>query len=102
METKQFRHGELLLQQVEIIPEETVAKKSDVVANGKSGHAHRLIGGQILETSDGNAYLDITHEGAVIDHAEHGQISLQPGEKYEVIRQREYDPYEQAARAVED
>jgi hypothetical protein len=97
----QFRHGEILLQQVETIPEGAVARKSSVIATGKSGHDHTLIGGKILETLDG-AYLDITHAGAKIDHDEHGGIEFGKGEKYQVITQRLFDPYAQAAMAVED
>jgi hypothetical protein len=99
---KQFRHGEILLQQVDSIPEGTVARKSNVVATGKTGHDHTLIGGQILEVPDGSSYLDMTAEGAVIDHTEHGEIKLGMGEKYEIVFQREFDPYAEAARRVED
>jgi hypothetical protein len=106
METKQYRHGEILLQQVETIPEGAIARKTNVVATGKTGHDHRLTGGQILEpnTPDGGttSYIDITADGAGIDHDEHGKIALAAGEKYEVIRQREFDPYADAARQVED
>ncbi len=106
METMQYRHGELLLQQIESIPEGAIVKKSSVVATGKTGHDHRLIGGQILEcnTQDGETatYLEITAPGAGVDHEEHGLVSLKTSEKYLIIRQREYRPYDQAARAVED
>jgi hypothetical protein len=102
---KQYRHGELLLCEIDAIPDGAVVKKSSVVATGKTGHDHTIKGGQILEcnTPGGtSSYLDITHAGATIDHEEHGPILLQPGEKYEVIRQREHDPYADATRQVAD
>ena len=98
---KQFRHGEILLTQVDSIPGEAVARKSSVVATGKSGHDHFLVGGKIMETQDG-VYLDITHAGAKIDHDEHGGIELGKGGRFQVITQKQFDPYAQVAMAVQD
>lgn len=103
----QYRHGEILLQQVDTIPEGAVLKQTNVVATGKTGHDHILTGGTILETPAGDIYLDITGEGAAIDHMappeeKHNKISLGVDEKYQIIRQREHDPYANAARQVED
>jgi hypothetical protein len=98
---KQYRHGEILICEVESIPEGAVARKSSVVATGKSGHDHTLVGGKIMETKNG-VYLDITADGAVIDHDEHGFVALGRGEHFQILTQRQFDPYEQAVMDVQD
>jgi hypothetical protein len=98
-----YRHGDLLIVRRESIPADLRVRESRVLAEGEAtGHAHRVQGGAtVLEDAEGLTYLRVTDEGAVVVHEEHAPIALPAGE-YEVVRQREFDPFEQAARQVAD
>ena len=99
-----YRHGDLLLKQVEKIPKNLRERKGGMVAEGEAtGHHHRLVGGQVLEPESPEGkivYLHIPEAGAIV-HEEHSRIDLPAGD-YEVVHQREYDPYANAARQVAD
>jgi hypothetical protein len=70
-----------------------------IVEGEATGHAHRLIGGTILEdVLDGTLYLDVPTAGRVV-HEEHDALTLGPG-IWLVVRQREYSPH--AIRLVRD
>jgi hypothetical protein len=95
-----FRQGDLLFIRQDMRPTATlVARPGTVIVAGEAtGHAHRLTAGTILEASNGELYLDITHTAQVV-HEEHGPIILEPG-LWLVVRQREYHP--EATREVSD
>ena len=96
----QYRHGDLLIEMVNQIPEGAKKKETNIILEGTStGHAHRLNGGQIFE-KEGVVYLHVA-ESSTLTHEEHNAIELPAGD-YIVIRQREFDPYEEAARYVQD
>jgi hypothetical protein len=100
MEKFQVRHGDLLLERIDSIPKGAKERNTNVILDGEvTGHAHRLIGGAILDHED-RAYLSVPKTATVI-HEEHNTITLPPGD-YVVTRQREYNPYERAARNVVD
>lgn len=89
----QKRHGDLLLVQVNAIPENAVALSHLVLAEGEvTGHAHRADTGVLYER-DGNLYLDVSEAKATLSHEEHGPIELECG-CWKVIRQVEYTPTE--------
>lgn len=95
-----FRHGDLLMVQVSAIP--TTAKKvaHGILAEGEvTGHAHRLQHGVVFQ--DGDRLYFESDGTAVVTHEEHATIAF-PAGVYEVIRQREYNPFEDAARRVAD
>ena len=49
---KRFRHGDLIIELIEKLPIELNKRKSNIILLGqKTLHAHRLIGGEILENS---------------------------------------------------
>lgn len=100
MKNMQFRHGDLLLERIDSIPKAAKKRNSDVILEGEAtGHAHRLIGGAVLDL-EGQAFVTVPKTATVV-HEEHNTITLPPGD-YAVIRQREYNPYERAARNVAD
>lgn len=100
MKKLQYRHGDLLIEQVDSIPEKAKLRKSSIILNGEAtGHSHKLNNGLVLD-DEGTVFLDVK-ESATITHEEHNTIKLPPG-KYIVIRQQEYDPYEKAVREVQD
>lgn len=96
----QCRHGDLLIDSG-TIPAAATPKESNVVAYGEAtGHSHTILGGVVFAVGD-DTYLRVTEDGACITHEEHGRLGLPVGD-YVVTRQREYDPYEKAARMVVD
>lgn len=96
-----YRHGDLLIEKTESIPEGATPKKDNVLVYGTAtGHAHRLSGGVVLEEGD-NMYLSVPGREGALTHEEHNTIQLPPG-SYRVTRQIEYNPYEKATRMVMD
>lgn len=98
-----YRHGDLLIVRRESLPEGLSVRANGVLAEGEAtGHAHRASGGAtVLEDAEGLVYLRVTEAGAAITHEEHRAFMLPAGD-YEVVRQREFDPFEWAARLVAD
>lgn len=87
-----------------------------IIARGEtSGHSHIVVGDatiirdneKITITVDGKCAIKhlleqpFVEEGKEVWTKEHKDISLKKG-VYEVVRQREFDPYEQAIRRVQD
>ena len=113
-----LRHGDVLLRTISEIPnkESLKVKADNVLEYGEvSGHSHQLIGATDAitvytdpateQTAD---YVEIdasqlvnTAETVTLVHEEHNAIQLEPG-AYEVVRQRELNPYEDAVRNVMD
>ncbi len=103
---KQFRHGDLFLEEVQSIPQGAKIKKTKgVLLEGEvTGHAHRLI---MKETTDfvtyeknGTLFLQVITPTIPLEHEEHKTIEI-PAGTYEITRQREFDPYE-GIRDVQD
>lgn len=95
-----YRHGDVLLERVTEMALVQGIRETGVVAYGEAtGHAHRVVDGAVLEHPDGLSVR--AQEGTYITHEEHGVIVL-PAGLWRVTLQREYDPYEQAARQVVD
>lgn len=99
---KQYRHGDVLIEQVDALPRRREKLQHTILAHGEvTGHSHR-----IKETGDADLYS--TAEGLILHvrattvtvvHQEHDAISLPTG-YYRVWRQREYSP--EAIRVVRD
>ncbi len=95
-----YRHGDVLICKVEQIPDGASRLSSNIILEGTStGHAHRLIDGG-LHDKDGTIYLSVDEIGQLV-HEEHNTIEL-PAGNYAMTRQQEFDPYEEAARYVQD
>lgn len=80
------------------------AKKQDtnILAEGEAtGHAHRLIGGDFDVMKSDRMMLLIVRKEAILEHEEHGPITLGEG-FYEIDRVREYDHFKEEARQVAD
>jgi hypothetical protein len=96
MAKEMYRQGDLLFIKVDGLPAgggKTKKKKDDIILKGEAtGHAHRIVNGQILEYRDwrnNGMYLQVEDEGKVV-HEEHATIFLTPG-FWLVVRQREYN-----------
>lgn len=95
-----WRHGDLLIEKVATIPATAKDTETSILAEGEvTGHAHRLTGATVLVDGD-DRYFEVA-EAATLTHEEHARIDFTPG-LYRVTYQREYDPYEEAARRVAD
>lgn len=107
---KQFqaRQGDVMLRKITSLPTGVVKAKSQVVAVGEGHHEHKAIGDlEVLEHEE-TLYLAVNTEGKLVHvHtgtetlAEHLPIELEAG-FYEVIHQRQYNPYEKAIERVRD
>jgi hypothetical protein len=75
--------------------------KDKILARGEvTGHSHRIEGkgSRVLRSSSGQLLVELS-EPAQLVHEEHGIVELEAG-RYEVVRQREYNPIEE--RLVSD
>lgn len=89
-----YRHGDVGLSVVDALPKgaQQQQRKGDLIlAEGEvTGHAHRIADRRVTLWSVGEQrYIEVGTDGAVLDHEEHGPITLEPG-TYEVLQQREY------------
>jgi len=86
-----IRHGDVLIETVESIPESKLLKGRKELAFGEvTGHAHRVDVGELFETKDGQLYLRVD-KLAKLSHEEHKTITLDPG-CYKVTIKRQYLP----------
>jgi len=92
-----YRQGDVMLLRPVIVPDGAVRRKSDIVARGEAtGHAHRLVGGELWE-SDFRLLL-VAGDNAALVHEEHARVPLpktEPDRAYTVLIQREYDDEEE-------
>lgn len=115
-----YRQGDVLLEKLSFLPERSSTDETLLVRGEGRNHGHfingeavKILVAQENELSDGGGlvthYLNVESEAALehllIDSGEwtheHAPIVIPPG-KYRVIKQREYNPYSKAIRAVRD
>ena len=98
----QFRHGDVLVERVDKLPDVRRKAQHTILAHGElTGHCHRIAersAADVYDTPDG-MFLHVTAESATLVHDEHDAITLDSG-FYRVWRQREYSPEE--IRTVRD
>jgi hypothetical protein len=103
----QYRHGDLLIEKIDQIPEAAQPAKDDerdILAHGEAtGHAHRVQGAgnkdlAVIMTLAAAKYIAAAQACTVV-HEEHHEIVLPPGD-YKVTVQEEYTP--QGMRQVTD
>lgn len=86
-----LRHGDVIIEKVDSIPEATLLKGRKELAFGEvTGHAHRVDVGELFETKDGQLYLKV-EKLARLSHEEHKTLTLNPG-CYKVTIKRQYTP----------
>lgn len=115
-----YRQGDVLLEKFATIPERSRTNEPLLVRGEGRNHGHfikgeelEILNGEENELTEGGGlvthYLDLKAKG-VLEHLlidsgewtnEHLAIVIPPG-KYRVIKQREYNPYSKAIRAVKD
>jgi len=116
---KIYRQGDVLLRKIDKLPE-GLTEKNKVLALGEvTGHRHRFLEQQELKevkrpeentivftNEDGKQFVQVISQEAVLEHEEHGNITVPQGD-YEVVIQREHDAIaefkqEEAERRVFD
>lgn len=103
----QARHGDLFIKAIDIIPSGLVAQENTVLAYGEAtNHAHRVVEGQVTVFAgtgkeSEKKYFSVAQGGAKLVHQEHKTIEIPQGQ-YEVLNEREYSPFDDAIRSVQD
>ena len=89
-----YRQGDLLFIKVDKLPKKRKLSRvtDNIIVRGEAtGHAHRLIGGELyIDWVDRRMYI-VVRKIAKVVHEEHAPIILKKG-VWMVIRQREYYP----------
>lgn len=98
-----WRHGDVLIAQVDAIPANAIRSMSPILVRGEiTGHSHRVEDPELAEVwidrNNGRMFLKVLATTRII-HEEHLPITLPPG-NYRVWQQREYTP--QRVRPVYD
>jgi hypothetical protein len=102
--TRLIRQGDILLKLVSRLPRNSTKLDDNVLARGETtGHAHRIVGGDLYRSPGSNQLLVVvSEEEATLVHEEHKHLQIPKG-TYRVINQREYDPLqERRTRVVRD
>ena len=93
---KQFRHGDVVLQEVTTLPDGLDKLAHTILAHGElTGHCHRIRESDQASLYQGQQrlFLQVCGPEVSLIHEEHAPIRLQAG-TYQVWRQREYSPQE--------
>jgi len=95
-----YRQGDLLFVKVDRLPKRGLVRVyDDVIVRGEAtGHAHRLVGGELYRAGD-TMYIVVRSVARVV-HEEHAPIVLERG-FWKVVRQREYSPDRYTTRGLE-
>jgi hypothetical protein len=98
----QYRHGDVLIEEVTSLPKVCEKLSHTILAHGEvTGHCHRIresAEADLYATREG-FYLHVRGRAVSVIHEEHTPLTLQSG-YYRVWRQREYSPQE--IRVVRD
>ncbi len=89
-----FRHGDVLIQTVDMLPKDVRRLRHRTLAHGElTGHSHQIQENKdvALWQSDSELFLEVEGPHATVVHQEHAPIELPRG-IYRVWRQREYTP----------
>ena len=102
MTGKIFRHGDLLIREIWLIPSDAVRKSTNIIAEGeKTGHNHELKGAQqVFETLDKQLYFEAKQD-VILKHPDHNTLEIPTGH-YIVEHQRRYNPFEDVQEEVVD
>ncbi|MCA1750605.1 MAG: hypothetical protein ABR572_04865 [Cryomorphaceae bacterium] len=115
-----YRQGDVLIERIANLPQAPLTTERLLVRGEGRNHGHFMTGEAVEITkadddtfTEGGGivthYLNV-HESCTLEHllidstewtGEHAAIEIPPG-TYRVIRQREFDPYAKAIRAVKD
>ena len=98
---KLYRHGDLLIRQVDKIPESATQLSTNIIAHGENGNTHKLHGShQVYETPD-KQILFTAEQDVSLKHEEHSTLKIEKG-NYVIVHEREYDPFKGIEQEVID
>ena len=98
---KLYRHGDLLIRQVDKIPESATQLSTNIIAHGENGNTHKLHGShQVNETPD-NQILFTAKQDVSLKHQEHSTLKISKG-NYVIIQEREFIPFKNIEQEVID
>ena len=98
---KLYRHGDLLLRQVDEIPESAQQLSTNIIAHGENGNTHKLHGShQVYETTD-KQILFTANQDVSLKHQEHNTLKISKG-NYVVVHELEYNPFKNIQEEVID
>ena len=100
---KIYRHGDVLLRQINVLPEGLKKTNATTVALGEvTGHSHRFNSGlvTVFEDIKKQKYVAVEEETTLI-HEEHKPIQVMKG-LFQVVMEKEYDVLAEAERQVLD
>ena len=105
---KFYRHGDLLIRQIKKIPESATPLSTNIIAEGEvTGHNHKLYGShQVYGTCPKNPrVIEPTYfqakEDISLKHQEHNTLKISKG-LYEILHEREYNPFKNIQQEVGD
>ena len=104
---KLYRHGDLLIRQVNKIPESAKRLSTNIVAHGENGNTHKLHGShQVYGTRPDNPrIIEPTYfqakEEISLKHQEHDTLKISKG-NYVILHEREHDPFNIVEIKVQD
>lgn len=116
---RMYRQGDVLLRKIKSLPTGVVPKDKILARGEVTGHKHRFLEQQELQQvkrpdentmvfidESGKQFVQVLSPTAVLEHEEHGNITVPQGE-YEVVIQKEHDAIaeykkEEAERRVLD
>lgn len=88
---KIYRQGDVLLVKINTRPPNTHKINTNILVKGETtGHAHRLVHGQVLMNNSQEMFIVTTAQSMIV-HDEHAPIPLEAG-FYQVIKQKEFNP----------
>lgn len=87
-----IRHGDVVLEQVDEIPEQakSLGKRRELAFGEVTGHAHRVDIGELFEAKNGELYLKVG-KLANLTHEEHKSAKLKP-RFYRIVIKQQYIP----------
>lgn len=88
-----FRHGDVILREVEVLPENAKEAGDELSIVGETGHAHVLKKVRVVTIPDWTKFIVVPKEGAAITHPEHPTLELPPLLIARVERVRSEVPY---------
>ena len=107
-EPKLYRHGDLLLRQVDEIPVSAQQLSTNIIAHGENGNTHKLHGShQVYGTHSSQNYRVIeptyfqAKQDVSLKHQEHNTLKISKG-NYVIIQEREFVPFKYIEQEVID
>jgi len=98
---KLYRHGDLLIRQIKIIPDCTTQLSTSIIAHGENGNTHKLHGShQVYEMSDKQILFEAKQDLS-LKHQEHSMLKISKG-NYVVVHEREHNPFKNIQEEVID